>query len=276
MLREIAAALQVEIQAQLTGGTEALLFGVAQRSGRPAVLKVGLPGSLVREASTLELADGTGYARLLAFDPSRSAMLLERLGEQLAEGNQSTAVGIEIICETLKVAWRELDGTCGLMTGAQKARSQRDYIEAQWTALGEPCEKQVRDRGIDFADEREGRYDSDSSWMLHGDAHVWNTLADPSAPSGYKLVDPDGVFGERAFDLSILMREWREDLLAGDALERGEARCARLGELTGVDTDAIWQWGFVEQVSCGLLDTALGDRRNADRHFAIARQWLRA
>ena len=35
----------------------------------------------------------------------------------------------------------------------------------------------------------------------------WNTLLDPET-NQYKFVDPDGLFIERAHDLSISMREW--------------------------------------------------------------------
>ena len=92
LLREIEKEWQLEIEAQLTGGTEALVFCATQAGGDPAVLKVGLPPSLVREARTLELAGGVGYASLLAFDASRGAMLLERLGEKLADMGTSAYV----------------------------------------------------------------------------------------------------------------------------------------------------------------------------------------
>ena len=90
---------------------------------------------------------------------------------------------------------------------------------------------------------------------------------------GYKFVDPDGLFAEPAYDLGILMRGWNEELLAGDTLALGRARCAMLAELTGVDGEAIWQWGFIERVSTGLLLTQLGlpDARDT---LAIAERWV--
>ena len=87
-----------------------------------------------------------------------------------------------------------------------------------------------------------------------------------------KFVDPDGLFADPAYDLGILMRGWNDDLLAGDALALGRARCALLAALTGVDEEPIWQWGFIERVSTGLLLTQLGlpDARDT---LAIAEHW---
>ena len=77
-------------------------------------------------------------------------------------------------------------------------------------------------------------------------------------------------------DLAISLREWREELLSGDALALGLERCELLSRLTEVDSQSISQWGFIEHVSCGLLDLNLNDLDAASKHFAIATCWLDA
>ena len=110
--------------------------------------------------------------------------------------------------------------------------------------------------------------------LAHGDAHAWNTLLVPqSDPPCFKLVDPDGLFVERAYDLAIPMREWGEELLAGDAVALGHARCRRLAALTGVPAEAIWEWGVVERVSSGLLLKRLGYDELAAIFLGVADQW---
>jgi len=42
------------------------------------------------------------------------------------------------------------------------------------------------------------------------------------------------------------------------------------------DSEAIWQWGFIEHVSCGLLDIQLCDKQAVEAHFAIATAWLKS
>lgn len=272
VLETVAAAWDLKIGKQLSGGTEALVFLTSNETGA-SVLKLGIPNSLDRETEVLEKAQGVAYAKLLAFDAERDAILIEKLGSQLAEAPLSVEQQIKIICSTLKDGWQRISGHSGLMTGAQKARAQAEYIVQQWEALDRPCSQQTVDRALAFASEREGAYDPSDSYLIHGDAHIWNTLEAPDSPTGYKFVDPDGLFGERAIDLAISLREWREELLAGDTLLLGLERCNLLAELANVDSGSIWQWGLIEHVSCGLLDLNLGDLEAAEHHFVIADCW---
>jgi streptomycin 6-kinase len=82
------------------------------------------------------------------------------------------------------------------------------------------------------------------------------------ATGGFKLVDPDGLLAEAEYDLGIIMRQ---DPLDGDLPERAR----RLADRTGLDANAIWEWGVVERVSTGLLGTRVGLQ-------PIARQMLAA
>ncbi len=105
------------------------------------------------------------------------------------------------------------------MTGAEKARSLADFIETAWRDLGEPCSARTIEMACSFADVRHRAFDPATAVLAHGDAHAWNTLVAPGdGLRRFKLVDPDGLFIERAYDLGILMREWGAELLAGDPL----------------------------------------------------------
>ncbi|HEY6597846.1 MAG TPA: hypothetical protein VIZ30_00945, partial [Pseudomonadales bacterium] len=209
---------------------------------------------------------------------------LERLGRPLAELGLPASAQIELICTTLQTAWIPLNDANGmmsdangLMSGAEKARWLADFIVATAAAVGgNGCQQAVLDRALGYAALRERAHDAANCVLVHGDSHEYNTLLCMDVPAGarprYKFVDPDGLFAERAYDLGILMRGWNDVLLAGDALALGRARCARLAELTGVAEEPIWQWGFIERVSTGLLLTQLGlpDARDT---LAIAERW---
>jgi streptomycin 6-kinase len=55
------------------------------------------------------------------------------------------------------------------------------------------------------------------------------------------------------------MREWSRELLAApDPVAAARARCATLSRLTGVPGQPVWEWGFMERVSTGLLLLSLG------------------
>ena len=159
----------------------------------------------------------------------------------------------------------------------KRALARREFIVATWDELGHPCSGAVVEQAVSFAESRGRAFDPERSVLVHGDAHSANTLEDPGARSGgsgFKFVDPDGLFAERAYDLAIPMREFNDELLAGDALALGQERCRYLGELTGVDQRAIWEWGFIERVSTGLYVTQVGNERWGREFLDVAEKWV--
>ena len=105
---------------------------------------------------------------------------------------------------------------------------------------------------LDCAGRRAAASDPARAVLVHGDVHQWNALQ--ASDGSFKLVDPDGLLAEREYDLGIVMREDPADLMEGDPM----ARARRLAALTGLDAQAIWEWGVVERVSTGLLATKVG------------------
>ena len=68
-----------------------------------------------------------------------------------------------------------------------------------------------------FADIRCRAFDPEIAVLAHGDPHACNTLVVPGEPKRFKFVDPDGLFVERAYDLSILRaRKTRQRVLQGE------------------------------------------------------------
>jgi streptomycin 6-kinase len=126
-----------------------------------------------------------------------------------------------------------------------------------------------------FAEARGDAFDPGDSVLAHGDPHAWNTLLHPKT-NQYKFVDPDGLFIERAHDLSISMREWSAELLAGDPVASGRKRCALLSRLTSVPQSAIWQWGFIERLINGLRYIEVGPEANAVEFLAVVEAWAEA
>ena len=164
----------------------------------------------------------------------------------------------------------------GFMTGGEKARWLLEFIESVWRDLGKPCAEGAQELALSFATEREAAYDPNNSVLVHGDAHSHNALRSFDKKGGYKFVDPDGLFAEPAYDLGISMRGWNDELLVGDAIKLGQARCRTLASFTGINERAIWQWGFIERVSTGLLMLQIGMTQSGVRTLAVADLWAGA
>ncbi len=258
-----------------SGGTSALVMEATTATGQPAVLKLQLPDgpSFENELEPLLLAQGRGYVRVLRHDRPRRALLMEPLGRRLSQMGLSPDAQMAIICATLKEAWIPAAPQAWLSTGADKARWLSASIQTWWEDLGRPCPEAVIARAVAHAETRAAAYDPERSVLVHGDAHGENVL---ERAGGFVLVDPDALFGERAYDLAIPMREWSAELLAGDPLALGRARCHRLAQFSGLDPEAIWQWGFVERVSTGLYLQTLTFEPQGREMLKVAQAWADA
>jgi streptomycin 6-kinase len=261
LVREIEADWEITVGAAFPFSTEAFVATVACADDTPAVLKLIVPregDAAAREATALRLAGGEGCARLLKEDLGRGALLLEQLGRPLSELGLPLQARHEILVTAAQRVWRPPPDS-GLPTGGEKARSLGRFITAMWDELGGPCSRAAVDHALECAERRENAHRDDQAVLVHGDVHQWNAL---ESVEGFKLVDPDGLLAEPEYDLGIIMRE---DPLEGDLRHRS----AWLAEQTGLDEEAIWEWGVVERVSTGLLGTRVGMQ-------PVARQMLDA
>lgn len=282
LIDTLERAWDLTVGVALPGGSAAYVAAATTAEGAPAVLKLHLPGydDVASEIRVLRIANGRGYVRLLRSDEARGALLLERLGPRLSRLGLPIRGQLEIICATLEQAWIQAPEAADFPSGAEKAQWLGDFIVELWQALDRPCSEAVIDLALTFSRIREAAFEPARAVLVHGDAHGANTLAPLAAGAsttvGFKLVDPDGLFAERDYDLGILMRGWSAELLAGDALRLGQARCAYLSRLTGEDPEAIWQWGFIERVSTGLFLMQTGRACEGRDTLRVAEAWLRS
>lgn len=262
----------IRVASVCRGGTEGFVADARTKDGRDAVLKIVMPGTDPRrqEQRTLAAANGKGYAKLLRADEEKNVLLVEKLGRQLHEFALSDEAVIGHICATLGVAWmpREPDGPA-FATGADRADEFLGAIQRLWPSLGRPCAPRTYEMALDFAARRKAAFDPVQSVLAHGDAHEWNTLAVPGHSDTFKLVDPDGAFAERAFDLAIPMREWPNGI-PEDPLRRLRGRCSLLARLAGVSPQPIWEWSLLQLVWNGLLLKDVGHEAPARTEFAMA------
>jgi streptomycin 6-kinase len=262
----------VRVSGTCLGGTEGFVAAARLKDGGDAILKIVITGADPKrqELRTLRAAGGKGYVSLIEWDEDKNVLLLERLGRQLHEFGLSDEAVIARICATLEQAWMtQQPAGPPFATGADRAGEFKGVIERLWPSLGRPCEGRTFEMALGFAERRRAAFDPARSVLAHGDAHEWNTLAVPGRAEEFKLVDPDGAFAERAFDLSIPMREWPNGV-PEDPLQHLRARCSLLARLTGVAPQPIWEWSLLQLVWNGLLLKEIGFERPARTEFAMA------
>lgn len=255
-LDDLVAGLEEEWEFSLgepyADSTEAFVARARLGDGTPAVLKVILPqGATARqEITALALDGGRGCATAFRHDADRGAVLLERLGPSLVELDVPSKRRHEILWQAASRMWRRV-GETPLPSGADKAAFLAERVREGAAAQAGAISTRATEYALSCAESRRAAHDEARSVLVHGDVHQWNAL---QAGDRFKLVDPDGLVAEPEYDLGVIMREDPIELLA----EGARTRSRRLAELSGLDEQAIFEWGVVERVATGLLASGIG------------------
>ena len=283
LVAELERRLSVQVVESLTGGTSAYVGLARTADGDDVVLKVSVPDpDFADEIGTLERAGGRGYVRLLAYDESERAMLLEALGTSLDRSGLPPDEQIAIMARLLAQAWTvPRAATGGSAEPIDKASSLARLVRQNAGKTDHPFPPQVVDQALLYADRRAAAFRPDTCVLLHGDAAPANALAAraprPGAETGYLLVDPDGFAGDPAYDVGVALRDWHPELLAADDPGRLARRYAELlAAGSGLDAQEIWEWGYLERVSTGLYVLAFGAIDQARPFFRTAELLLDA
>ena len=275
IVAELEEKWHVTVGETLTGGFHAFVGLAEGEDGRKYVMKVEVPDTTEDEfmngVRALTVAGGSGCGKLYAYDIDRRASLLERLGGVLRTMDYTPDEQMEIICGALVKIWQTPVNGADLPDGAASIGWFRMFIEETWNALHQPCLRKVIDRAAEYLDSREKNLNPSEYVLLHGDAHNNNTLQTLDG-QGFRLIDPDGIFYEKEYDLGVLMREWPEEY-RHDPVGEGRRRCAMLSRLTGADEQGVWEWGFLQTVSTSLILLQIGQEPLAREMLAVAERW---
>jgi streptomycin 6-kinase len=161
------------------------------------VLKLNLPeAETEHEAEALARWSGHGAVRLLAHDPERSALLIERCrpGRQLWELSDDQAT--EIAAGVLERLWVPADHPFRRLED-EAARWADELPSKQFDA-------KLAGQAVSFL--REAGPTQRESVVLHQDLHGGNVL---ESARGWLAIDAKPLVGEREFDVASLIRDRR-------------------------------------------------------------------
>ena len=273
LIADLEHAWAITIGEPLAGGSASYVARARTVAGEGCVLKIAIPDyGFADQVRTIADAEGRGYVRLLAYDTEREAMLLEALGPSLAELALPPERTLTILCQMLAQAW-QVPRPSGLMVSPadEKAGRLARSVSRMWERLDHPCSERVVSQALLYAGRRAAAFDLERCVVVHGDPHPGNALQvltpRHGAEAGFVFVDPDGFLADPAYDLGVALRDWRPQLLSGDAVALARRYCELLSEQTGIEETAIWEWGFLERVSTGLYALDVGAE-------AMGRQFL--
>lgn len=261
----------------LPGGSESYLALTQGSDGIRCVVKVMMPNDhgMAAELAGLQAAKGRGYAKLIGADPKRGVLVIEELGAAIADSGLPIQQQLQHITQALKLSWQADIDPSALVDGANKADWLYHHIQHTPSKIAGHVEKALIHCALDHIDLRRSQWRQDAFVLVHGDAHEHNTLAEGSTEqASYKLIDPDGLFFEAAYDLGILLRNWIDAYQIAEPATALTQRATWLAEQTQVSRQAIVSWGFVEIVSTGIHLLELGFADEGQRYLDLGQTLL--
>jgi len=262
----------------LEGGTSAFLATAITKEKVEIIVKIPLNEveyglEFEKELKALEKVNGNGYVKLLAYDKDLKVAFLEQLGKPLGDFGYPIYRQIEIICQALKKSWIPLKESDQFPSITGIADWFHNYIKETWQIENQPFSIELLELTNKFIQQRKADFNPKKACLVHGDAHNFNILQDQSlSEESFKLIDPDGIWAEPAYDLGVIMREWADDLAINPA-ERLVERLTFLHKITGLEKRPIWQWGLIQCVATGLVLLQSDQQEEGQKLIAIGECW---
>jgi len=237
------------------GAASHVVQAAVTRDGEDVVLKIQEPHrESEHEAAALELWDGDGAVRLLAHDPERHALLIERCvpGTPLAAAGADAA--LEVFVELLPRLWKPAGPPFGTL--AAEAAWWADSLAETWERFDRPFERGILDAAL------EALYELPSTQgahvLLHQDLHGENVLAAEREP--WLAIDPKPLVGEREFGIAPIVRSFELGHSRRDVLHRFDRLTSELGldreRARGWTVGQTVAWSFGSEYHATHIDTA--------------------
>ena len=243
LVAECAEQWDLELGPPLPGGYASYVAPAGD-----AVLKVGFPHEeSEHEALALRVWAGDGAVRLLREDHERHALLLERCqpGTPLLE--ESDDVAGDVVASLLPRLWKLPPAE--LRRLADVAARWVEELPVRWSSYGTQHESRIVDAAIDAL--KELGPTQGELVIASEDLHAGNVLRATREP--WLAIDPKPISGEREFGVVAMIRDRKEEVLAGPRpAARLRRRLDRLSSDLALDRERVRGWTVAHTVAWGF------------------------
>jgi streptomycin 6-kinase len=208
--------------------------------GDEVVLKVQTPHrESEHEAAALELWDGDGAVRLLAHDPERHALLLERCVPATPLASVGQEAALEVLVSLLPRLWKP--AAAPFRSLAEEAAWWLVQLPRTWEEAGRQFERRLLDASLEALAELAPT--QGEQVLLHQDLHGDNVLAAEREP--WLVIDPKPLVGEREFAVAPIVRSVELGHSRRDVLYRLD----RLTSELGLDRERARGWTIGQTIA---------------------------
>lgn len=220
-----------------------------RRVGERAVLKlVWAEADAAQEALALAAWDGRGAVRLLAAEPERRALLLERLDHTRTLGGLPIGEAFAVAGKLLRRL--AVPAPAGVPRLAEFAAGLAAALPERWERAGRPMDRRLVDTACALAGELGP---SAGELLIHTDLHDTNILAGEREP--WLAIDPKVVAGEPAFGVAPLL--WRRIDTMREPAELA-AHLDTLCAVAAIDRERVRAWSVVRCLDYWLWGLSVG------------------
>lgn len=222
-----------------------LVLEVERADRSPAVLKLTLPEPEgAQEAEGLRRWDGHPAVRLLAADPPRAALLLERVspGRQLWTIDEGAAFRVALAL--LPRLWLPLEDGHPFERVTDLAPGWATRTRELFATTGRAFEPRLAEEAAQAFAELGGSQDEEV--LVHRDFHGGNVLSGERAP--WLVIDPKPTAAERAFDVAWLLGDRQRTVTPTLARRRLDQAADELG----LERERLRRWTVARYVLGGL------------------------
>jgi streptomycin 6-kinase len=216
--------------------------------GTRAVLKVNFPeAESEHEAGALAHWVGRGAVQLLAHDPGRRALLVERCEPgstlwELADEEEANRIAAGI----LRRLWRPAPTASSFRSLGEEAARWAAELPERWERSSRPFERALLEEAVAFL--QDAGPNQGEHVVLHQDFHGGNVLRAEREP--WLAIDPKPLVGEREFDTASLLRDRRAELVDDPKpQDRIRRRLDQLSADLELDRERMRGWGVAHALA---------------------------
>lgn len=243
-------------------GMAALVLPVLTSDGSRAVLKITWPHvDAEHEHLALQRWGGHGAVRLLAANPGRWSMLLERLDS----GRDLHDVPVDEACRVIGDLLRQLDHDA--LPQLSRLSTQCERLVERLGAAPQGVPRRFAEQARSLISDLMTDVAIDSR-MVHTDLHYWNVLAAERQP--WLAIDPKPLAADPAFAATpALWNRWEEAVASGDLRRHLRRRLSIVCDSAGLDEKRARAWSIVREVQNGVWAVEDDDPDGLTKAIAI-------
>jgi streptomycin 6-kinase len=208
--------------------------------GSEAVLKICFPHrESEHEHEALRAWDGNGAVRLLAHDPERWALLIERCRPGTSLRDVGMEGALDVLVQLLPRLWIRAGPPFRPL--AEEAAWWAETMRESWEKAGRPFERKLLDAALAALVELPPS--QGEQVLLHQDLHADNVLRAEREP--WLVIDPKPLVGEREFGLAPIVRAFE----LGHSERTVRRRLDRLSAELGLDRERARDWALAQTIA---------------------------